>query len=133
MPFVNVKVAGPTFAPEQVRRLQLRTSELMVSELDRDPAVISILVEQPAISGWSVSGRAALVAAHVDAKITTGTATPEQKANFIRAANQLVKQVLGGDLAVATYVTVTEIPADSWGYDGLTQAERIAAKRPAAN
>ena len=118
MSFVNIKVAGPTLAPEQIRRLQIRTVELMVGELDRAPEVASVLVEQPAIGGWAVGGRPALVAAHVDAKITAGIATPAQKAGFIRAANTPLKQLLGGDLAVATYVTITEIPVDAWGYDG---------------
>jgi 4-oxalocrotonate tautomerase len=125
MPFVNIRIAGPTLAPEQIRRLQLRTTEIMVTELGRTPQVTSVLVEQPAISGWAVGGRPALVAAHVDAEITAGTATPAQKAAFIHATNTLLKQVLGADLAVVTYVTVVEIPGDAWGYDGRTQTERL--------
>ncbi len=125
MPFVNIKIAGPTLAPEQIRRIQTRMAELMVTELDRHAEVTSVLVEQPAIRGWAVGGRPVLVAAHVDAKITAGTATLVQKAGFIRAANTLLKQVLGGDLDAATYVTIAEIPGDAWGYDGQSQAELL--------
>ena len=128
MRLVNTKIAGPTLAPKQIRRIQTRMAELMITELDRDAEVTSVLVEQPVIRGWAVAGRPALVAAHVDAKITAGIASLAQKAHLIRAANTLLKQVLGGDLAVETYVTIAEIPGDAWGYDGQSQAERLGLK-----
>jgi phenylpyruvate tautomerase PptA (4-oxalocrotonate tautomerase family) len=98
MPFVNIKVAGPTLAPEQIRRLQARTAELAVTELACTLEVTSVLIEQPAIGGWAVNGRPALVAAHIDAKITVGTARPAAKFQPM-----------------------------IWGYDGPTQAERLAS------
>ncbi|WP_275477560.1 tautomerase family protein [Aureimonas ureilytica] len=38
------------------------------------------------------------------------------------------RRALGVDLPLATYVVVDEVPADAWGYAGVTQeARRIAA------
>ncbi|HET9689194.1 MAG TPA: hypothetical protein VFP79_18655 [Pseudolabrys sp.] len=38
-----------------------------------------------ATSGWTIDATAARVAAHVDAKVTAGTNTPEEKVRFIPA------------------------------------------------
>jgi len=37
------------------------------------------------ITGWTIDATAARVVAHVDAKVTAGTNTPEEKARFIPA------------------------------------------------
>lgn len=129
MPFINVKIAGPTLAPEQVRRLQTGVTEMMAGVLRKKPELTSVLVEQLPPSGWSIGNRPASLAAHLDAKITEGTNTPDEKARFIVEANALLKAVLGPTLPVATYVVVDEIPGDAWGYDGLTQAHRAVASR----
>ncbi|HEV2673426.1 MAG TPA: tautomerase family protein [Aliidongia sp.] len=133
MPFVLIKIAGPTLAAEQVRRLQEATTDLMAGVLGKKPELTAVLVEQVAIAGWSVGRAPACAAAHLDAKVTAGTNSAEEKARFIAQANALLRGVLGADLPVASYVVVDELPADAWGYDGLTQDHRRqAASRAAA-
>ncbi len=132
MPFVNIKIAGPTLAHEQVSRLQQRTTDLMADVLGKKPELTAVLVEQVAIQGWCVGRGPVRVAAHLDAKITAGTNTAEQKARFIAEANALLRAVLGAELPVASYVVVDEVAGDAWGYDGLTQDHRRHAGISAA-
>jgi 4-oxalocrotonate tautomerase len=124
MPFIRITVSGPALAPEQMSRLQNETTDLMASVLGKNADLTSVLVEQPTAAGWSIGRTAARIAAHLHATITAGTNSAEEKARFITQAMHLLKSVLGPDLGPATYVVVTEVPAESWGYDGRTQASR---------
>ncbi|WP_197430613.1 tautomerase family protein, partial [Methylobacterium sp. CCH5-D2] len=91
----------------------------------------AVLVEPVAVAGWTVGGAAVGCGAHLDAKITRGTNSAEEKARFIAAAHALLAEVLGPDLPLATYVVVDEVPGEAWGYAGLTQAHRAAERRAA--
>ena len=110
MSFVTIRIAGPTLAPGQVRRLQESATDLMAGVLGKDPELTAMLVEP--------------VAAHLKAKVTAGTNTAEEKARFVAAADALLRHVLGAELPVATYVVVDEVPGGAWGYGGLTQEHR---------
>ena len=127
MPFVHIRIAGQNLNAEQVRELQREATALMAGIMRKKEELTSVLVEQAEISGWSIGGAAVPVAAHLDVKVTQGTNTEEEKARFVRAANDLLKSVLGSSLPVATYVIVHEIPSTAWGYDGETQEARKAA------
>jgi len=132
MPFINIKVAGPALSSDQVARLQKRSTELIAGLLRKNAEVTNVLVEERPLRDWAIAGQPAKVAAHLSAEVTTGTNTPEEKASFIAEANQLLREVLGSDLSIATYVVVDEINADAWGYDGLTaESRRKAAARAA--
>jgi 4-oxalocrotonate tautomerase len=132
MSFVNIKISGPTLAPEQICRLQQRTTSLMADVLGKKTELNSVLVEQTAITGWSLGATSAWVTAHVDAKVAAGTYTPEGKASFIAEVNALLRQILGAELPIASYVAIDEIPDDAWGYDGLTQEHRKRTARQSA-
>ncbi len=62
--------------------------------------------------------------------ITAGSNSQVEKAEFIAAAHELLVQALG-PVHPASYVIVHELPADSWGWSGLTQAQRAARVPPA--
>jgi 4-oxalocrotonate tautomerase len=127
MPFIRITASGSTLAPEQILRLQTEMTELMSSVLGKKANLTSVLVEQPAVAGWAIGGFTARVAVHVDATITAGTNSPEEKARFIEQTMKLLKHVFGGELNPATYVVLAEVPAQSWGYDGRTQESRRQA------
>lgn len=88
-----------------------------------------------AISGapvaWFIGGGP--LADHGDAKrtfaleirITAGTNTAEEKAAWIAAAWDTMRQAVPGVVAEASYVSIVEIPATDWGYGGRTQAARM--------
>jgi 4-oxalocrotonate tautomerase len=127
MPFIRITAAGSTLALEHVSRLQTEMTELMASVLGKKANLTSVLVEQPAVAGWAIGRAPARVAVHVDATITAGTNSPEEKALFIEQTMRLLKSVFGSELSPATYVVLTEVPAQSWGYDGRTQESRRQA------
>jgi 4-oxalocrotonate tautomerase len=102
-------------------------TQLMASMLGKRADLTSVLVEQPASGGWTIGGAAAEIAVHVEATITAGTSSPEEKARFIEKTMRLLKAVLGADLHLATYIVVNEVPANAWGYDGRTQESRKVA------
>jgi 4-oxalocrotonate tautomerase len=124
MPFIHVKVAGHKLAQDQVRQIQTGITALMADILHKVGPLVGVLVEEAPLAGWSVGGEPVACAAQVDAIISAQTNTPEEKARFIAAASRLLKDVLGSRLADVSYVVIHEVPKDSWGYDGLTQAHR---------
>ena len=127
MPFINVKIAGPALAATQVAEIQRGITSLMAEVLQKDAALTAVLVEHVAASGWAIAGEAAARAAHVDATVSAGTNTPQQKSRFVADADALLRRVIGAALPLVTYVVVHDVPKDSWGYGGLTQAARAGA------
>lgn len=126
MPFVNVKVGGVALDPKTVGALQRGLTGLMADALGKRADLTAVLVEAARAGDWSVGGEAVSPAAHVEATITQGTNTVEQKARFVAQAQALLARVLPGPLPLATYVVLREVPGDGWGYGGLTQARRAA-------
>ena len=128
MPFVNIKIAGLTLAPEQVQRLQSEATRLMAEVMRKNFQLTAVQVEQVAASGWTVGGVPVKTAAHLDVKVTGGTNTADEKRRFIAEATDLLRTVVGPTLNPVTYVVVDEIAADTWGYGGMTQAARAGAR-----
>ena len=131
MPFVNVKVAGVELEKAQTAKIQEGITSLMAEILNKKASLTAVLVEQAAIAGWTIGAEPVPSAAQVDAIVSTGTNTPEEKARFIAEASRLLHEVLGPDLPEVTYVVVHEVPQDSWGYGGLTQEHRAKARAAA--
>ena len=130
MPFVNIKVAGLTLAPEQVQHLQQGATTLMAEVLRKKAELTAVLVEHVSVVSWTVGGNPVSAAAHLDVKVTEGTNTAEEKSRFIDEAMKLLRSALGADLNPVTYVVIHEVPGGAWGWDGLTQAHRAEASLP---
>ena len=64
-------------------------------------------------------------------RVTAGTNSQDEKARYIAAVFARMCDLLGASHE-ASYVHVHEVPADGWGYGGLTQAQRHAARLAAA-
>jgi 4-oxalocrotonate tautomerase len=124
VPFIRITVLGPTLEPEQIRRLQQGTTDLMTSVMRKPLEGTSVLVEQVNRSGWSIAGTPVNVAAQVDAAIGLGTNTPDEKARFMAEMMELLRAVLGRELREETYVTFHEFDHGSYGRGGLTRGER---------
>lgn len=123
MPYVRISVAAHTNAG-QVARLQRGATELMARLLGKNPelTVVSVSREEPAC--WSAGGEPIEGnLAQLEAIITEGSNTFEEKAAFLAAAHTLLVQVIG-ELAGPLYIVVNEVPARDWGYDGLSQMAR---------
>jgi 4-oxalocrotonate tautomerase len=70
----------------------------------------------------------------VNIQITREGATPEQKAELIRGATDLLVRVLGKNPAT-TFVIIDEVDTDNWGVGGqsvttLRRAAAVAAPDP---
>jgi 4-oxalocrotonate tautomerase len=126
MPFIDVRVAGP-LDMAQTDKIQKEITSLMAEVLDKKAPLTAVLVEQVKLAGWTVGAEPVPRAVQVDATISAGTNTPEQKARFIAEVNRLLRDVLGPDLPEVSYVVIHEVPQDSWGYGGLTQQHRAKA------
>jgi 4-oxalocrotonate tautomerase len=121
MPFVRVTLS-PAPSPSVQQRVAKGFTRLMAEVLGKKPELTSVLVESPA-GAWTIGGALVPQAAHVEALVTAGTNSGEQKAEFLAAARTLLRAELGV-LPTATYVVVRDIPAGDWGYDGQSQAAR---------
>jgi 4-oxalocrotonate tautomerase len=123
MPFLRLTVT-PEPTADAASALTKGLTALMAERLGKKAALTSVLVES-ARGVWTIGDAAQPAAAHLDATITAGTNTEAEKAAFIAAAMALMKAHMPG-LHAATYVTLREVAATDWGYDGRTQAARRA-------
>lgn len=121
MPFVRLTTAAPLTSDAR-RELASGITELMAHVLHKKRELTAVLVETPDAQ-WTIGGADEPKSLHLEASITAGTNTVSEKAEFLRAAMDLLRHQVGS-LPEATYVVVREIPATDWGYDGRTQAAR---------
>lgn len=124
MPYIHITVAGPALTPDQKSELHLGTTRLMADVLGKRAAVTAVRIEEVSASDWSVGGQAAPGRrAHLDVKITEGTNSVAERASLVRRAHALLDRVIG-TVPEASYVVIDEVPAQNWGYAGVTQLER---------
>lgn len=126
MPFIDIKLAGPCL-PENIERFATRMTDLVVDLLHKQRELTSVAVQCVPPHHWHVGGRAVSADGRatfcVEANVTAGTNTTEEKAAFIGAAFAAAESILGR-IDAASYVIVRGIPADTWGWQGRTQAAR---------
>jgi 4-oxalocrotonate tautomerase len=125
MPLIQITLTGPQAAPATIQQLQQETTRLMASILHKEAALTVVSVSQLAAGACSANGQAVTTCASLQALITAGTNSAAEKAAFISAAKRLLTVTFGPSDA-PLYVALHELPADSWGYDGQTQAARKA-------
>ena len=107
MPFIHMKVAGPTLAPEQVRRLQQQMTALSDQALGAVPGPVAVLIEPVAIGGWSIDAEPTQIVAHVAIQgVTDDPPAEPQKARLIQETSALLKRVLGMPLENVSFVVI---------------------------
>ena len=127
MPYLNVRIAQPesaAMADQIVSALMKRTDEI----LGKKPEVTSIEVDFIAPDRWFVGGARIsdqdTTTFYLDIKITEGTNTKQQKAEYIKAVFSDFVSILGS-VTPASYIVIHDIRADSWGFQGKTQEYRF--------
>jgi len=134
MPYLDIRLANADLDDPARQRLARHGTALLQRILGKRPELTAVSVIDIRPAGWMVGERSQVEsrrpAAHVEATITAGTNTAEQKAHFIAEMAALLKVALPG-LDQATYVVVREIGAGDWGYDGVTQDARRQAPEAA--
>ena len=130
MPTLQLKVS-PLQNPSRYRTLATALTRLTAEYLHKRAEVTAVMIDDLPAARWYVGGAdVQRPTAFLEISITQGTNTAQQKAAFIAAAfAELQEQLRAGQpLAEASYVIVRELPAGDWGYGGLTQAARQAAR-----
>lgn len=123
MPYIDLRV-HPVPSPEQTGILARGITEAMVQEMGKREEVTAVHIGGGEASVWTIGGEPCTKStAYADIKITAGTNSREQKAALLRRLHRLLASTLG-ELAEASYIVVHELPAESWGYAGMSQADR---------
>ncbi|MDP1732862.1 MAG: tautomerase family protein [Sulfuritalea sp.] len=130
MPFLDIRLSAPCL-PEKVAKIAERMTDLTVELLGKRREVTAVAVQCIAPGHWTSGGESLNVSGSgsffLEVNVTEGSNSPEQKAAFIAAAFAAAEAILGR-LDAASYVIVREIAADAWGYQGQTQAARVAQR-----
>lgn len=126
MPFLHISLSGVSPGSDDIARLQAAATRLIAVSLAKRAELTAVRIETVPAGAWSVGGTPVSPAAHLEANITAGTNSAEEKARFVGEAHALLQEAAGGALPLATYVVIREIDAESWGYGGRTQAARRA-------
>jgi 4-oxalocrotonate tautomerase len=131
MPYINIRVGKHLDEGERVR-LHKETTLLMHTVMKKQPQVTVVNIEESDPRQWAVNTTTLTTkeptGAYVDIKVTDRTNTSEEKAEMIAKTVKMLKDVVG-IIQEACYVVIDDIPADSWGYNGRTQAARATIKQ----
>jgi 4-oxalocrotonate tautomerase len=126
VPMLTVSIAADAppsadLAADVARSLTRLTAEV----LHKDPAVTDVAVRFVDPQHWFVGGAAATgqPSYFVEVRVTEGTNTKNQKAEYIARVHQALDRLLGG-VRPESYVQVAEVHADAYGYGGLTGERR---------
>ena len=128
MPMITLQISR---LPDAEARLAVTravtdlTAELLGKK--RELTALSIAhVEHWSVGAEPVGG--GLTALYLDARVTAGTNTKPEKAAWQHAVWQALDELVG-PLHPASYIVVSDLPADSWGYSGETQELRHVRAR----
>ena len=121
MPYINVKL-NVKESDELKEKIVDIVLENTTNILNKKKEVTSVLVEFVSQKSWSIGGKNSTTF-YLDIKITKGTNTKEQKANYIKRCYEDFQGLLG-EVNPASYIVIDEVEADSWGFEGLTQEYR---------
>ena len=134
MPTLVLKTA-PLQNPERYGQLASALTDLTVQLLGKRREVTAVVIDDLPAARWHVGGAPLKQpTALLEISITQGTNTPVEKAAFIEAAFAELQRQLGagGPLEPASYVVLRELPAQDWGYGGVTQMARQQARAAGA-
>ena len=132
MPYLNVKLCAPP-SPETTQRIASFLTDLTASILHKKQEVTAVAVEYLPAQQWFIGGtsQAARGAAtfYLDIKVTEGTNTKNEKAEYIKRVFAGFEAALGR-IDPASYIVIHEVRADAWGYAGETQEYRYIRGKP---
>ena len=129
MPYINIRL-GTTLKTSQHEHIHAKATSLISSLMGKRSEVTVVHIQESDSQFWSTNASSLKpndpISAYVNIKITSGTNSAKEKALMISETVKMLKDCIGV-VQEACYVTIDEIPADSWGYDGKTQADRLAS------
>src|SRR3569832_1210833 len=131
MPILNVKVSRPASAGLTLRISQA-LGDLTARILKKPPEVNSIAIDYVAPERWVIAGKTLVEygksSFYFDIKVTDGTNTKDEIAQYVRDAFAAFAEILG-DLHEESYVYVEEVHGSAYGYGGRTQEFRYVKSK----
>ena len=131
MPILNLKVSAHR-SPALTRTLSEGLVEATARILRKNPEITAVAIDYVAPEDWTVGGRSLAeqgkASFWLDIKVVDGTNTKDEKALYLAEVFAFMGHVLG-DLHPESYVLVHEVPADAYGFGGLTQEHRYVANK----
>ena len=129
MPILNLKVSAHR-SPALTRTLSEGLVEATARILRKNPEITAVTIDYVSPEDWIVGGRSLAeqgkASFWLDIKVVDGTNTKDEKALYLAEVFDLMGRMLG-DLHDESYVLVHEVPADAYGFGGLTQEHRYVA------
>lgn len=127
MPYLNIRISmkeSSAIAEKVVSTLMAHTAKI----LGKKPEVTSIAVDFVPPELWFVGGSRLgedrAVTFYLDIKVTNGTNTKAEKAEYIRKVFSDLDAIIG-PITPASYIVIHDVGADSWGFQGKTQEYRF--------
>lgn len=128
MPMITLQLSRPLDAETRLAVTRAVT-DLTAEVLGKKRELTALAMGH--VEHWSVGAEAvggALTAFHLEVRVTAGTNTKPEKANYLSAVWQSLDELVG-PLHPASYIVVSDLAADSWGYAGETQELRHVRAR----
>jgi 4-oxalocrotonate tautomerase len=127
MPILNVKVSAKP-SSELSDAIAKGLVEITARVLRKRPEITAVAIDFTAPEHWIVGAsslaRQGKASFWLDIKVVDGTNTKDEKAQYLSDVFAFMGQVLGTALHEESYVLVHEVPADAYGFGGLTQEHR---------
>jgi 4-oxalocrotonate tautomerase len=128
MPFAELRIQ-PLPNERQAAFITGAVTDALEAVAGKRREVTAVRVDAGAAARWTIGGEmCGGTTAYVDVKITQGTNSRAEKAALIARLHRILEDTLG-ELAEASYIVIHELPAESWGYAGLSQAARASGKQ----
>ena len=128
MPILTVRL-GTAPDPRLAAAVAGDLQALTVGVLGKRAELTAVAVQFVEPAQWFIGGRALDGAgppsAFVEIRLSAGSNTEAQIADWVAAVHAALRTALGG-LHEVSYVQVQEVPAAHWGWGGRTQAARAA-------
>lgn len=126
MPYLNVKICALQSA-ETTNKVATFLTELTADILHKKKELTSVEIEYTSDQQWFIGGVSlasqGVATFYLDIKVTEGTNTKNEKADYIKRVFAEFEAVLG-NLDPASYIVIHEVRADSWEYAGASQEYR---------
>jgi 4-oxalocrotonate tautomerase len=104
-------------------------TDLTATVLGKKRELTAVTVEPVDPASWFIGGEQVETGTFsLDIKVTEGTNTKNEKAEYVRQVF-LGLEALLGPLAPASYVVIHEVRGDAWGYQAQTQERRYIQGR----
>lgn len=126
MPYLNLRLSDDLPVEALDRAISLLT-DLTVDVLGKNRGLVSVAIDSPQRGRWAIGGRLTGAGAsrtfYLDIKVTEGTNTKREKAEYLARVWSGLEEILGV-VDPASYIVIHEVRADAWGYQGRTQEYR---------